>query len=75
VQGDVIGLVALDRVLRIIGAGMVDLALAVHVIAVHADDAAAHPTGLRVPADVIADLEPVRHAQDMVGRGAALKGP
>src|SRR5690242_19487921 len=66
VQGDMRGLVALDLVLRRVGAGVVNVALPVDVLAVHPHDAAAHPARLRVPADVIADLVFARHAQDMV---------
>lgn len=57
VQGEVIGLVALDLVVRIIRAGMMNIAAADHIAGVHPDDAAADPAGLRIPADVIADLE------------------
>src|SRR5690242_14155396 len=57
VQGDVIGLVALDRVLRVILAGVVGIALVVDVADVHPLDPAADPSGFGIPADVIADLE------------------
>ena len=62
VQGDVIGLVALDLILRFVGARVMDIAFVVHVFGVHADDLAAHPAGFRIPADVIADLECSGHA-------------
>src|ERR1044071_1539644 len=61
VQGDMVGLVALDLVLRLVPAGMVDIALVVHVLGVHPDDAAADPPGLGIPADVIAALEGLGH--------------
>src|SRR6266852_2210993 len=50
VQGHVIGLVALDRVLGAVLARVVDVALVVHVSRVHLDDPPAHAPGLRVPA-------------------------
>src|SRR5712692_10535969 len=61
VQGHVIGLVALDRVLGAVLARVVDVALVVHVSRVHLDDPPAHAPGLRVPAHVITDLEPFHH--------------
>src|ERR1041384_1752308 len=61
VQGDMVGLVALDLVLRLVPAGMVDVALVAHVLGVHPDDAAADPPGLGIPADVIAALEGLGH--------------
>src|ERR1043166_3713143 len=54
VQGDIVGLVALDLVLRLILAGVVDVAFVIHVLGVHPDDAAADAPGLGIPADVIA---------------------
>ena len=50
-------LVALDLVLRLVLAGMVDVALVVDVPRVHAEDMAAHAPGLGIPADVVAALE------------------
>ena len=61
VQGDVIRLVALDLVLRVILAGMVDVALVVHVLGMHPNDSASDSPGLRIPADVIAALERLGH--------------
>src|SRR5262245_3011511 len=62
VQGDVLGLVALDLVLRVVLARMVDVSLPIHVFRIHLDDPAADASGLRVPAHMIAQLEPFRHA-------------
>src|SRR5690348_4089270 len=56
-----IGLVALDLVLRIVAARVVYVALVVHVAGMHAHHPAANATGLRIPADMIADLEALRH--------------
>src|SRR5579871_529701 len=61
VQGDMVGLVALDLILRLVPARVMNVAFVVHVLAMHADDSAAHPAGLRVPADVIAHLKRCCH--------------
>src|SRR5262249_46977782 len=50
-------LVALDRVLGIVFARVVDIALVVHVPNMHLDNSSAQAPGLRVPADVITELE------------------
>ena len=62
VQSDMVRLVALDLVLRLVLAGMVDVALVVHVFLMHADDMASDAAGFRIPADVIATLERLTHA-------------
>src|SRR5579883_59161 len=62
-QGDVVGPVAPDLILRVVRARVMDVALVVHVALVDAQDRAPHPTGLRIPADVIADLESFRHEE------------
>ena len=63
VQGDVIGLVAPDRILRILGAGMMNVALVGHIFLVYPHDTATHPAGFRIPADVISDLECPDHGK------------
>src|SRR5690554_7169442 len=63
VRGDVIGLVARDLVLRIVIAGTMRVTLVVEVGRVHLRDPPAHATRLRVPADVISDLEALGHAR------------
>jgi hypothetical protein len=60
-QGDMIGLVAFDLILRILRARVMDVTLVVHVFPVHALDGAAHPAGLGIPAHVIADLKCFGH--------------
>jgi hypothetical protein len=50
VQGDVVRSVALDFVLGIILAGMMNIAFVVYVLGVHLDDRAAGPVGFRIPA-------------------------
>src|SRR5262245_53166414 len=63
VQGDVIGLVALDGILRIIGARMMDVALVGYIPLIHPHDATTHAAGFRIPADVISDLECPGHGE------------
>jgi hypothetical protein len=69
VQGYMIGLVALDRVLRLVPAGVMDVAFVGDVFRVHPHDPAADAAGFRIPADVIADLEAARRS---LVRAAAL---
>jgi len=60
VEGDMIGLAALDLVLWIIGARMVGIAFDVELASMHADDRAADTSGLGIPAHAIMDLEALR---------------
>lgn|SRR5687768_4189112 len=57
VHGDVIGLVALDLVLRLVLARMTRMSLIFRITSVGLDDPATHMPRLGIPADVIADLE------------------
>src|SRR5215475_14034354 len=68
VKGHVVGLVAPDGILRLVPARMVQIALVPHVARVDLDDSPRHAAGLRVPADVIAHLESLRHASPMPAR-------
>src|SRR5215813_6397912 len=68
VEGHVVGLVAPDGILRLIPARMVQIALVPHVARVDLDDSPRHAAGLRVPADVIAHLESLRHASPVPPR-------
>jgi hypothetical protein len=61
VHGDMIGLIALDLVLRITLARMMDIALVVHVRRVHPYDMAADPASLGIPGNMILDFECLRH--------------
>lgn len=61
VHGDVIRVIALDLVLRIILARMMDVAFVVHVRRIHPYDMAADPASFGVPGYVIADFECLRH--------------
>ena len=54
-------LVARDFVLRIVRAGVVDVAFIVHVFGVHPHDVTGDPADLGIPTHVIADLERVCH--------------
>src|SRR5690625_2704113 len=57
VHGDVIGLVAFDLVLRLIGARVPGMPLVVGVFGVHLGDLAGHMPGLGVPPHVVTYLE------------------
>ena len=61
VHGDMIGLIALNLVLRIILARMMDVAFVVHVCRVHPHDMAADPASFGIPGYMIADFECLRH--------------
>ena len=54
-------LVARDFVLRIVRAGVVDVAFIVHVFGVHPHDVTGDPADLGIPTHVIADLERFCH--------------
>jgi hypothetical protein len=54
---DVIGFVALDLVLRILGARVMGVTLVVGVLRMHLGDLAAHVARFRIPAYVIAYFE------------------
>ena len=57
VHGDVIGLVALDFVLRVFNAAMADVTLVGRVAGMHFHDMATDLAGFRIPAHVVANLE------------------
>lgn len=61
VHGDMIGLIALDLVLRIILTRMMDIAFVVHVSRVHLYDMAADPASFGIPGYMVADFECMRH--------------
>jgi hypothetical protein len=61
VESDVLGLAALDFVLRRIRARMMSIAFDIKVAGVDADDRAADPPGLGIPAHAIANLEVISH--------------
>jgi hypothetical protein len=61
VQGDVIGLIALNFVLGIGFAGVMSIAFVIKVFDVHFHNLAADPAGLRVPDYAIADPESFFH--------------
>ncbi len=65
VQRYVIGLVALDLVLRVILARMMDVTLVVQVFGVHSYDATADPAGFGIPTHVIADFEYLSHNEPL----------
>jgi hypothetical protein len=53
-RGDMIGLVALDFVLRVIFRRTVPVALVVEILVMNPDDFAGHPPGLGIPTHMIA---------------------
>jgi hypothetical protein len=61
-QGNVIGLVALDLELRIIFAGMMRITFVFRIARVYLDYPAGHMAGFGIPADAIADPEFFAHA-------------
>ena len=63
VQCYVIGVIALDLVLRIALACMMNVALIVHVPRMHAYDTSPDAAGFGVPAYVIANFERLGHAR------------
>ncbi len=61
VHGDMIGLIALDLVLRIILARVMDVAFVVQVRRMHPHDMATDPASFGVPGYMITDFECLRH--------------
>ena len=61
VEGDVIGLAALDLVLWIVRARMVSVAFDLEFPSMHADDRGADAAGFGISAHAIMDLEAFRH--------------
>jgi hypothetical protein len=61
VEGDVLGLAALDLVLRRFRARMVRVAVNIEIACMDANDRPADAPGFRIPAHMIADLEFVFH--------------
>ena len=59
--GDMVGFIALDFILRLIGIGVMRVSLVVDVFCMHLDDPAADASGLGIPGDVVADFETFRH--------------
>src|SRR5690606_36087095 len=55
VGGNVVGLVALDLVLRIVRRGAMGMPLVVEIAGVDGNDRAGHTAGLRIPRDMVAD--------------------
>lgn len=58
---DVVGLVALDLILRLILARMMRIALVGDVFCMHFDNLSADVSGFRVPGDMIVDFEFAYH--------------
>lgn len=60
-QGDVIGLIALNFVLRVVFADVMSITFEIKIFGVHLHNCTANPAGLRVPRDAITDLESLFH--------------
>jgi hypothetical protein len=58
---DVVGLVALDFILRFILAGAVHMSFVINILDVDLDYLAAHISGFRIPGHVIANCELLSH--------------
>jgi len=65
VEGDMVGLVALDFVLWSVCARMVGVALDLELASMHADDRAVDTPSLGIPAHAIMDLEGLRHGRSI----------
>ena len=65
VEGDMIGLAALDLVLRFVCARMMGIAFDLELARMHAGDRAAGAPRLGIPAHSIMDLEGLRHGRSI----------
>jgi hypothetical protein len=61
VEGDVVGLDALDLISRNVGVRVMGIALVVDIAHMHANDRASDPSGVGIPTHAIADLEGFGH--------------
>jgi hypothetical protein len=61
VEGDMVSLGALDRILRNVGVRVMGIALVLDITRMHANDRATDPSGLGIPTHAIADLEGFGH--------------
>src|SRR5262249_38802550 len=73
-QGDMVGLVAFDFVLRFVLARVVDVSFVIDVLCMHLDDSPADPPGLRVPAYTVVQLESFFHTSTCTEKGATSSG-
>jgi hypothetical protein len=60
-QGDMIRPVALDLILGVVRAGMMDVALVIDVLHMHSHDMTGNAASLGIPANVVTDLETTFH--------------
>jgi hypothetical protein len=74
VEGDMVGLGALDLILRSVRARMMGVTLVIEVAGMYADDRAADATSLGIPAHAIMDLEALRHGRPLRCRRRIAKG-
>jgi len=67
-EGNVIGLIALNFVLGIVLAGVMSITFVIQIFGVHVNNLAADPVSLRVPDYAITDLESLFHPGSLVSR-------
>lgn len=72
--GDVVGLVAFDLVLRMVGVGAVCVALVVKIRGVDLYDTACHKACFRVPSNVVAYIESLFRHNTILSRFAVQHG-
>jgi hypothetical protein len=60
-QGDMIRPVALDLILGVVRAGVMDVALVIDVLDMHSHDMTGNAAGLGIPAYVVTDFETACH--------------
>jgi hypothetical protein len=65
VEGDMVGLGALDLILRSVRARMMGVTLVIEVAGMYPDDRAADATSLGIPAHAVMDLEALRHGRPL----------
>ena len=61
VEGNMVGLGALDLILRNVGVCVMGIALVVDIAHMHANDRATDPSGLGIPTHAITNLEGFGH--------------
>jgi hypothetical protein len=71
-EGDMVGFIALDFILRLILARVVGIAFVVDVFGVHPHHSAADAASLGIPADMIANFEFSCHEKGQCFKGALL---
>jgi len=71
-HGDMVGFIALDFILWLLGIGVMGVSFVIHVSLMDLDNPAADASGLGIPADAVANFKPFRH---FISRGHAVLTP